>query len=92
MEPVSDPARFNHIPTAGPGEVEQLRTELDRLRAELQATERARDLALEGYHAGEERLARVRALADFAEWADAEHPGNGAEPTVRISDLRRSLS
>ena len=58
--------------------------------AELAATQRARDLALEMLAGSEERLARVRALLDFAEWAqgDQQHPTSAS---VRTSDLRRAL-
>lgn len=54
----------------------------------LAATDRARDLALEMLAESEERLARVRALVDFAEWADDRGAKSAA---VRTSDLRRAL-
>jgi hypothetical protein len=58
---------------------------------ELAATERARDLALEMLAESEERLARVRALLDLAEWARDNDRGEGSA-SVRTSDLRRALT
>ena len=57
---------------------------------ELTATQRARDLALEMLAEFEERLARVRALLDFAEWAQGDDRGE-TSASVRTSDLRRAL-
>ena len=56
---------------------------------ELTATERARDLAFEMLAECEERLARVQALVDLAEWA--QENDRSAVASVRASDLRRAL-
>jgi hypothetical protein len=57
---------------------------------ELVATQRARDLALEMLAECEERLARVRALLDLAEWA-RENDRDLTSASVRSSDLQRAL-
>ena len=67
-----------------------LEAEIRTLRATVRATERARDLALAEIGRCEARLARARALADLADWADSAE-GAGGDPTVRVSDLRHAL-
>ncbi|MDQ6851485.1 MAG: hypothetical protein M3070_16400 [Actinomycetota bacterium] len=85
------------LPPAGSGpllesdEVMRLRSELVQAHAELADTVRARDLAFAQIAAQDDRIARVQALADLADWAAGQELANLTQPTVRVSDLRRSL-
>jgi hypothetical protein len=70
-------------------ELSRLRQERRRADAERDLAEQARDLALADMLAHEERLSRVVALCDMAEWA-AE--SEGARPAaVRVDEIRRAL-
>lgn len=93
MEASSDlPDHGVRADLVGSGEVERLRAELARLRGELAASEQARDMAVDLAQAQEQRLAEIRALVDMAEWADSIEPrAGGAEPSVRVSDVRRAM-
>ena len=70
-------------------ELSRLRQERRIAEAERDLAERARDLALADMVADEERLSRVVALCDMAEWA-AETEGTTAA-VVRVDDIRRAL-
>lgn len=87
--------------SGGPGpRVDTLDATLHRLERsyretleDLATTQLARNLALEMLAQSEERLARVRALVDLAEWAqrDDDFASCTTSASVRTSDLRRAL-
>ena len=88
MEATSDGSTPPAGTTASTAELE---AEIRNLRARLRATERARDLAVAEIERCEARLARARALADLADWADSTEGDGRGDPTVRVSELRHAL-
>jgi hypothetical protein len=70
-------------------EVSRLRQERCTAEEQLRVAERARDLALADMEAHEERLTRVVALCDMAEWAT--ETAGGGPPAVQVDEIRRAL-